>query len=82
MTKEAGALPKGLNLRQFFGDYFDVIARSGSERAQQLVTLVEERRQAARCDLCGLPVGTPAASPKPFVGAYLCSHCRRELQQR
>lgn len=75
-------LPKSFNLRQFFGDYFDIIRRTGSDRAEELVSLVEERRNMQRCDICGMPMKDPAHDPKPFVGAYLCDTCRRQLQQR
>ena len=43
---------------------------------------VEERRSMQRCDVCGMPMKEPAKSPKPFVGAYLCDTCRRQIQQR
>ncbi len=75
-------LPEGFNLRSFFGDYFDMIRRTGSDVADELVELVEKRRSMQRCDICGLPNKTPANNPKPFVGAYLCDTCRRQLQQR
>ncbi|MCL2326516.1 MAG: hypothetical protein FWC40_08500 [Proteobacteria bacterium] len=78
----AKPIPKSFNLRQFFGDYFDVIRRTGSERAEELVALVEERREGQRCDICGMPMTKAANQPKPFVGAYLCDFCRRELQAR
>ena len=45
-------LPKSFNLRQFFGDYFDIIRRTGSDRAEELVSLVAERRNMPRCDTC------------------------------
>ncbi len=76
------SLPKSFNLRQFFGDYFDVIRRTGSDRAEEIIDLVEERREKQECDLCGMPMKEPAKSPKPFIGAYLCDTCRRQLQQR
>ena len=76
------SLPKSLNLRQFFGDYFDIIERTGSDHALALVELVKERREMQRCDVCGLPMKEPAKNPKPFVGAYLCDTCRKQLQQR
>ncbi len=78
----AAHIPEGFHLRKFFGDQFDVILRHNSERARELIDLVERRRKNQRCDLCGLPMKKPASDPKKFVGAYLCDTCRRELQQR
>ena len=75
-------IPENFNLRQFFGDYFDVIRRHGNELSEQLVELVEKRRSMQRCDLCGMPMKETANHPKEFVGAYLCDTCRRQLQQR
>ena len=82
MAEKKVSIPKGFNLRKFFGDYFDIIRRTGSDHAEELIELVEERRSMQRCDICGLPMKSPANNPKPFVGAYLCDACRRELQQR
>ena len=82
MAEAKKAIPKSFNLRSFFGDYFDIIRRTGSDRAEELIELVEERRSMQRCDVCGLPMKEPAKSPKPFVGAYLCDTCRRQIQQR
>lgn len=79
---EKQSIPKSFNLRQFFGDYFDIITRTGSDRAFELVDLVEERRSMQRCDICGMPMKEPANNPKKFVGAYICETCRRQLQQR
>lgn len=76
------AIPKGINLRSFFGQYFDLILRTGSDYAEDLLDLIEERRSMQRCDICGMPMNTPASNPKKFVGAYLCDTCRRQLQQR
>ena len=78
----AKQIPEGFNLRQFFGEYFDMIKRTGSELADQLIELVERRRSMQRCDLCGMPMKEPANNPKKMVGAYLCDTCRRQLQQR
>lgn len=75
-------IPKGFNLRKFFGEYFDMIRRTGSAHAEELIELVEERRSMKRCDICGLPMNKPADNPKPYIGAYLCDACRRELQSR
>ena len=80
MAGEHKPIPKGFNLRKFFGDYFDIILRQGSDRAIELVDLVKERRDMQRCDICGLPMKTPPNNPKPFIGAYLCDACRRDLQ--
>ncbi len=79
---ERKSIPKGFNLRQFFGEYFDMIRRTGSDLADELIALVEERRSMQRCDICGMPMKEPANNPKKFVGAYLCDFCRRQLQQR
>lgn len=79
---ERKPIPKGFNLRSFFGHYFDLIRRTGSDRAEELIELVEERRSMQRCDVCGMPMKEAANNPKPFVGAYLCDMCRRQLQQR
>ena len=79
---ERKPIPKGVNLRSFFGQYFDLILRTGSDRAEELIELIEERRSMQRCDICGMPMKESASNPKPFVGAYLCDTCRRQLQQR
>lgn len=79
---ERKPIPKGFNLRSFFGQYFDLILRTGSDRAEELIELIEERRSMQRCDICGMPMKELASNPKPFVGAYLCDTCRRQLQQR
>ena len=79
---ERKPIPKGFNLRSFFGQYFDLILRTGSDRAEELIELIEERRSMQRCDICGMPMKDQASNPKPFVGAYLCDSCRRQLQQR
>ena len=79
---EKTSIPKSFNLRQFFGDDFDIILRAGSDRAMELVELVRERRSLQRCDICGMPMKEPAKNPKSFIGAYLCDTCRRQLQQR
>lgn len=80
MAENKSGIPKSFNLRQFFGNYFDIIMRTGSERATELVELVEERRSLQRCDICGMPMKEAANHPKAFVGAYLCDYCRREMQ--
>ncbi len=82
MADQKKTIPKSFNLRQFFGDYFDIIRRTGSDYAEAMIELVEERRSLSRCDLCGMPMREPAKSPKPFVGAYLCDTCRRQIQQK
>ncbi len=75
-------IPEGFNLRNFFGSYFDMIRRTGSAHAEELVELVERRRSMKRCDICGLPMKDDAKNPKPYIGAYICDACRRELQGR
>jgi len=75
-------IPKGFNLRNFFGQYFDMILRTGSPHAEELVDLVKERRDMKRCDICGLPMNKDADNPKQYIGAYICDACRRELQGR
>ncbi|MDX9719391.1 MAG: hypothetical protein RBU37_01495 [Myxococcota bacterium] len=82
MSEKKGPIPEGIHLRKFFGDHFDVIRRVAGERSEELVQLVENRRSKQRCDLCGLPVSQPSVSSKPFIGAYICDTCRRELQRR
>ena len=49
MAEAKKAIPKSFNLRSFFGDYFDIIRRTGSDRAEELIELVEERRSMQRC---------------------------------
>ena len=75
-------LPQGLNLQRFFGDHFYDFERLGGDRARQVLALVRERRSRSQCDICGLPTGISAESPKEFIGAYICDHCRRGLQSR
>lgn len=82
MNEKKTTIPPSFNLRAFFGDSFEIIERTGRERAKELVALVEQRRAHQRCDLCGMPMKAPASAPKPFVGAYLCDICRKQLQQR
>ncbi|MFA5623812.1 MAG: hypothetical protein WC966_01985 [Bradymonadales bacterium] len=82
MAEKKKSIPKFFNLRSFFGSYFDIILRHGSDHSQELVDLVEERRKLQQCDICGMPMKEAANSSKPFVGAYLCDFCRRELQAR
>ena len=82
MSENKKSIPKSYNLRTFFGAYFDIILRHGSERSEELVELVKERRGLQQCDVCGMPMKTAPDSPKPFVGAYLCDYCRRELQSK
>ena len=47
------AIPEGFNLRKLFGQYFDMIRRTGSEHAEDIIELVEQRRAMKRCDVCG-----------------------------
>lgn len=82
MPQNTRAIPKSFNLRGFFGAYFDIILRHGSQRSQEVVDLVQERRSLQQCDICGMPMKEAPKSPKLFVGAYLCDVCRRELQAR
>lgn len=76
------AIPEGFNLRKLFGQYFDMIRRTGSEHAEDIIELVEQRRAMKRCDVCGLPMQQAANQPKPYIGSYLCSACCREFQGR
>ena len=49
------------------------------DRAEDLIGLVEKRRQSARCDLCGAPLGDAANGSQPprakIVGFSRCSAC-------
>lgn len=81
MAETKKKIPEGFNLRRFFGEPFDMILRTGSEVAPDLIELVEKRRAMKRCDICGLPTQAPETQ-KRYVGAYICDFCRRELQAR
>ena len=52
MAEAKKAIPKSFNLRSFFGDYFDIIRRTGSDRAEELIELVEERRECSTMSAC------------------------------